>query len=243
MSDHDHDQNLDYEAGTASVVDMHDAVKREKVLQPSGHEPMGVTALVLCAMALIGGGIVFGHNNGFSSSIYVQDFYTPEPPPSEDGAAAADENVAWIDKWMKDGKKVYNNCIACHQPDGLGAPGQFPPLVGSEWVDGGTERLGAIMLNGIAGPFTVAGQSYNQAMPAWNGLSDEKIAQVVTYIRREFGTLPEGQDGVVTTEMIEAARELYGGKPTWDEGGLLAIPEDAMLPGAKVDLQTGEPIQ
>ena len=144
---------------------------------------------------------------------------------------------------MSDGKKVYNNCIACHQASGLGIPGQFPPLVGSEWVDQGTSRLGAIMLHGINGPFKVAGQTYNQLMPAWNNLSDEKIAQVVTYIRREFGSLQEGDDGVVTTEMIKAAREQFGSHSgPYTEAELLAIPADEDLPGSRVDLETGEPL-
>ena len=66
---------------------------------------------------------------------------------------------------------------------------------------------------------------------------------MATYIRRTYGALPEGDDGVVTAEMMKAAREEFGGKGIWDEAGLLAIPEDAMLEGAKVDLLTGEPVQ
>ena len=242
-SDPNSDQNLDYNSGKTSVVDMHDAVKRERVLMPAGKEQMGMLAMVLCAMILICGGIVLGNSNGFQDSIYAHDGYVPEPRPGEGGDAAAEDNSPWIDKWMKGGKKVYQNCKLCHQDSGMGAPGQYPPLAGSEWVDGGTKRVGAILINGINGPFTVAGQSYNQLMPAWSALNDEKLAQVATYIRRTYGALPEGDDGVVTAEMMKAAREEFGGKGIWDEAGLLAIPEDAMLEGAKVDLLTGEPVQ
>lgn len=241
------DRNVDYESGTASVVDMHDSVRREKILQPSGSESFGMLPFLLGALVLVaGGGFLFKNANGFSDSTYIESHYVYDPaskPKGPDGPGE-DENIAWIDKWMKEGKKVYGNCAACHQPAGTGVPGMFPPLIGSEWVNGGTDRLGAILIHGISGPFTVSGQSYNQLMPAWGTLNDKKIAQVITYVRREFGTLPEGDDGVVTVEMISSAREKYkaqGGPFT--EAKLLAIPSDGQLSGAKVDLLTGDPLQ
>ncbi|MDF1656445.1 MAG: cytochrome c [Verrucomicrobiales bacterium] len=237
-------KNIDYEQGLPSAIDLHDSVKRENPLSQGGEGTVGLTVMVIGALILIlGGGHLFSSSNGFSSGIYISDNYQPEPRPSLGGDEAAAEQVAWIEDWMSDGKKVYNNCIACHQASGLGIPGQFPPLVGSEWVDQGTARLGAIMIHGINGPFKVAGQTYNQLMPAWNNLSDEKIAQVVTYIRREFGSLQEGDDGVVTIEMIKAAREQFGSHSgPYTESELLAIPADENLPGSKLNLETGEPL-
>jgi len=237
-------KNIDYEQGTISTVELHDSVRRENPLLPGGQGSVGVLALALAGLILIlGGGHLFSTSGGFDSDIYISENYVPEPRPSLGAADEAGEQVAWIEEWMDDGKKVYNNCIACHQASGLGIPGQFPPLVGSKWVDEGTKRLGAILLHGITGPFEVAGQTYNQQMPAWNSLSDEKIAQVITYIRREFGSLPEGETGVVTTEMIEAAREEFGGQTgPYTEADLLNIPAEADLPGPRVDLQTGEPL-
>lgn len=237
------ERNLDYETGTASVVEMHSAVRREKVLQPSGSEPLGFGAQLLCALVLIaGGGFLFKNANGFSNSIYIDDYYKFAGRP----IGAGTEEVAkasWIDDWMSEGKKVYAQCAACHQPAGTGAPGMFPPLKGSEWVDGGTARLGAILLHGINGPFAVAGQSYNQLMPPWSTLSDKKIAQVLTYVRRTFGTLPAEEDGVVTAEMVAAAREQFKSQSgPWTEAQLKAIPADQNLPGPKVDLQTGNPL-
>lgn len=37
----------------------------------------------------------------------------------------------------------------------------FPVSFWSEWVDGGTTHLGAILLHGISGSFKVGGQVYN----------------------------------------------------------------------------------
>lgn len=241
MSSSDNERNRDYEAGTASVVEMHNAVRREKVLQKSGSEALGLIPLLICGLVLIaGGGFFFKNANGNSTFIYSD--YEPDPKPVPDGYEPP-VDLVWIDKWMKGGKKMYGNCIGCHQSEGQGNPGQIPPLKGSEWVDGGTSRLTAILLHGINGPFTVAGQSYNQPMPAWGSLSDKQIAQVVTYVRREFGTLPAGDDGIVTTEMIAAAREQFKDqKGQYTEAQLLAIPAEENLPGAKVDPQTGDPL-
>ncbi len=238
-------KNIDYEQGTPSAQKLHDSVRREGVLPDAGEGKIGISLLVICSLVLIlGGGQLFSTANGFSDSTYISSNYQPDPRPSLGGADADAVQVAWIEDWMSDGKKVYGNCIACHQAGGGGIPGQFPPLVGSEWVDGGTTRLGAILLHGINGPFKVAGQSYNQLMPAWNNLSDEKVAQVITYIRREFGSLPEGDDGVVTSEMIKVAREEFSGQTApYTEAELLSIPADANLSGAKVDLETGEAIE
>jgi mono/diheme cytochrome c family protein len=243
MSD-SQDQNLDYDAEGGSVVDVHDAVRREKVLLPTGQEPMTFGLLILAAIVLILGAGYFGaYGNRFSNDIYVTSYYHPDPRPAGKGGDTGGEDLPWIDQWLAGGKKVYGNCAVCHQPNGGGLPGQFPPLTGADWVSGGTERLGAIMLHGIQGPFTVNGQSYNGAMPAWSVLPDNQIAQVLTYIRHEFGGLAEKPEAVVTVEMIKAAREKFAGHTgTWTESELLAIPADAMLPGAEIDLQTGLPI-
>lgn len=240
----DDDKNLDYQTGSPSVGGMHDSVRREKSVLPEGGAAIGLWVLLGVIAVSAFGGTQFKDMNWFRDSVYTHEGYTPAPRPALGAGAAEEEDVAWIDEWMADGKKVYGSCVACHQPDGGGAPGQFPPLKGSEWVDGGTKRLGAILIHGINGPFTVSGQVYNQLMPAWNTLSDDKLAQVATYIRREFGSLPEGESGVVTTEMIAAAREEFGGRGTpWTEADLLAIPAGEDLPGTEVDLETGEPLQ
>lgn len=238
------DKNLDYQTGTISTVELHDAIRREDPLQPGGRGTVGVSVIALSALILIfGGGQLFSTSNGFRDSIYVAPNYVAEARPSLGGGDAGKAKVPWIKEWEGEGKKVYSNCIACHQADGKGLPGQFPPLVGSEWVNGGTKRLGAILLHGISGPLKVSGQTYNQLMPPWNTLSDEKLAQVLTYVRRSFGSLPEGEDGVVTTEMMKAAREEFSSHSApYTEAELLAIPADSQLPGAKVNLETGDPL-
>jgi len=242
--DPDKDTNIDYASGGASVLDVHDAVRREASEPRSGDEPIASGALVLAAAVVLLGAVYFGwHSENFSmDSIYKTASYTPEPAPIVEGAAAEEDAGPWIDSWLASGKKNYANCVACHQPTGTGAPGQFPPLVGVDYVTGGTERLAAILLHGINGPLTVNGASYNQQMPAWAVLGDEKIAQILTYVRSEFGALPH-EEAVVTTAMMKAAREKFSDRSGfWTEAELKQLSPEANLPGGDVDLQTGKPL-
>lgn len=86
------------------------------------------------------------------------------------------------------GEKVYNiYCVNCHQRDGQGASGRFPPLAGTEWVTGNKERLISLVIQGMEGPITVNGESYNQVMPQHSFLNNEEIADVLTFIRQHFG--------------------------------------------------------
>jgi len=92
------------------------------------------------------------------------------------------------------GKALYSGvaaCFGCHGPDGAGLPNLGPPLDGSEYVNGPDERLSRILLHGLTGPITVAGQKYTpQAdMPglAMNpAMTDENLADIATYIRHEW---------------------------------------------------------
>ncbi len=96
-------------------------------------------------------------------------------------SAAAAKNVASA----SDGAVVYlANCSSCHQADGEGLPGAFPPLSGNPLVTGSPVAVIAIVENGIEGRVAVGGAAYSGIMPRWKGvLSDAQIAGVVTYIR------------------------------------------------------------
>ncbi len=86
------------------------------------------------------------------------------------------------------GKQVYNTlCTACHQPNGQGMDGLAPTLVDSDWVLGKPEVVAKIIIHGLAGPIEVNGQSWTLEMPPLGAaLSDEQVAGVTTYIRREW---------------------------------------------------------
>ena len=125
------------------------------------------------------------------------------------------------------GKVVYNNvCSGCHQTSGMGTPGLFPPLAGSDWVlDEGPNRIIRIVLNGLQGPIKVNGKQYNNVMVGFDGvLSEEDVAAVLSYVRNasewgnEAGTL-------VTPEQVSAVKDEIGGRSkAWSEAELLQIP-------------------
>lgn len=81
----------------------------------------------------------------------------------------------------------YQYCGICHQQNGKGDSGRFPPLAESDWVTGDKERLIDVVLNGLEGPIEVNGVTYNSVMPQHSFLSDEDVATVLSYIRRSFG--------------------------------------------------------
>src|SRR4030095_9464786 len=74
-----------------------------------------------------------------------------------------------------------------HQINGKGQEGLAPPLVESDWTTGSEQRLIRITLNGVRGPITVKGRTYELEMPSMAVLDDEQLASMLTYIRREWG--------------------------------------------------------
>ena len=86
-----------------------------------------------------------------------------------------------------DGKQVFSgNCVACHQATGKGLPGVFPPLAGSEWVQGNERVVANILLHGIDGEITVEGNTFKGQMPSFQQLGDAELAAVASYVRSEW---------------------------------------------------------
>ncbi|HRO27839.1 MAG TPA: cytochrome D1 domain-containing protein, partial [Luteimonas sp.] len=88
-----------------------------------------------------------------------------------------------------DGQKAYlDNCAACHQPDGKGLAGAFPPLAGSDWLQGKTPaEVASTVLTGLEGEIVVNGVTYDSLMPAQSHISDADIAAITTYVLNSWG--------------------------------------------------------
>ncbi|MBV8723420.1 MAG: cytochrome c [Candidatus Eremiobacteraeota bacterium] len=88
-----------------------------------------------------------------------------------------------------DGAKVYQtNCSSCHQTNGQGTPGAFPPLAGNSVVTGDPVKLVHIVKYGLSGAIEVSGHSFNGMMPSWGAqLSNADIAAALTYVRSSWG--------------------------------------------------------
>jgi len=137
------------------------------------------------------------------SGIYQQTYtYTREvlnrKPAEEDlkdrKIAAPSHLSAKHKKLFVDGSEIYSregHCITCHQGNGKGLPGSgFPPLAGTKWAVGNSDRLIKLTLKGLMGPIEVLGQKYPGQVPMTpfeHMLNDEEIASVLTYVRNSFG--------------------------------------------------------
>ncbi|MCI4668398.1 MAG: cytochrome c [Bacteroidia bacterium] len=98
-------------------------------------------------------------------------------------------NKPKAEKVVSPGKKVYMaNCATCHLQNGKGMPSLYPPLSKTEWVSGDNARLINVVLLGLKGEIEVNGEKYNNVMtPYASLLSDQEIADVLTYVRSSFG--------------------------------------------------------
>jgi Cytochrome c, mono- and diheme variants len=91
-----------------------------------------------------------------------------------------------LEKQLAKGKKVFNSiCFSCHQSDGKGIPGTFPPLANSDYLVADIDRAIGIVANGKKGKITVNGQKYNGVMPNF-GLTDQEVSDVLTYVLHHF---------------------------------------------------------
>lgn len=119
-------------------------------------------------------------------------------------------------------------CFACHQPTGMGLPNMFPPLAGSDWVKAKkADRMIRIVLHGLNGPVQVNGVPFTTPAPLMPpqgaALSDAQIADVLTYVRAEFG----GGASAVTPDEVKAIREAEKARAAmWTEAELLKIPAE-----------------
>jgi mono/diheme cytochrome c family protein len=86
------------------------------------------------------------------------------------------------------GQEIYlKYCMACHQASGSGVQGMYPTLQKTDWVYGDKSRLIGLLLNGQQGEIKVNGQVFRGVMPTHQYLTDEQIANVLTYVRSNFG--------------------------------------------------------
>jgi mono/diheme cytochrome c family protein len=209
---------------------LHSAVKREKPDVQPGREPAPIWVFVASMAAMVFGGSYAGaFVGGFdfeNNSAFAGKPIDTRPIIIEEGAQLDPFQLA-----MKKGATVYNNCQGCHQVSGAGQPGLIPPLAGSEWVTGGTERITRVLINGLSGQVHVKGATYNNVMPPQGHLSDKEISQVVTYIRNTWGN----QGTMVTPEMVKKVRdESASHVGPWTEADLEAYKEkniEGAIPG------------
>jgi mono/diheme cytochrome c family protein len=106
------------------------------------------------------------------------------------------------DDQIRRGKLLYlQNCVICHQSSGQGSPGIFPPLAKSDFLMADAKRSILALVQGLSGGVEVNGKVYNGAMPP-SVLDDQRVADVLTYVRNTFGNSGEA----ITLEEVKEVR-------------------------------------
>ncbi len=135
---------------------------------------------------------VYNPGNAVASSIDVTEEGASGPSASTPLSSSLAEK-------MERGKGVYTqNCFACHQASGQGIPNAFPPLAKSDYLNADVHRAIGVVKYGLSGEITVNGTKYNSMMPKV-AISDEEIADVMTYIYNNWGN----NKTEVTPEMVK----------------------------------------
>ncbi|MCR6495776.1 copper-containing nitrite reductase [Thermomonas sp. S9] len=118
-------------------------------------------------------------------------------------AASAKAGRLTREEQIAAGKVLFaGTCSTCHQPDGKGLEGVFPPLAGSDFIKANPGRVPGIILHGLTGKITVNGKEYNSVMPPMSQLTDDEVANIATYVLNSWGN-PGGQ---ISKEQAAAAR-------------------------------------
>ncbi len=130
------------------------------------------------------------------------------------------------------GAILYNGtCSVCHQNNGMGLPGVFPPIARSDFLLADKKRVIEAVINGIAGPITVNDEDYNSVMPPMSHLNDDEIANILTYVYNSWGN----KGGVVSIAEVTAVRESTqrpagaANKLAWEFGIALHEMEDGVI--------------
>jgi len=212
------DPRLDQAAASdESLLDAHEQVLGQHPDEGARYRllPIGIL-FVLSGLVLFAGTYLNRYAGHYSSAIF-----------DENAKVSTGEVVVKLDP-VAMGKSAFNQvCITCHQATGQGVPGIYPPLAGSEWVNGPSARVIRIVLYGLKGEVHVEGHDFNAAaMPVFGQVSgsaynwsDEKIAAVLTYVRQEWGN----KAAPISADDVAAARKATGDRKEESEAELEAI--------------------
>ncbi len=136
--------------------------------------------------------------------VYVGDRANPNLAAVSEATTSAKAGALTIDQQAKAGQALFaGTCSTCHQPNGQGMEGVFPPLAKSDWIAADPTRLPRVILHGLNGPLKVNGKDYASVMPPMSQLTDDEVANISTYVLNSWGN-PGGR---VTTEQAAQARK------------------------------------
>jgi nitrite reductase (NO-forming) len=121
-------------------------------------------------------------------AMYIGDRAAPNLSAVASAAAAASTGSLTLEDQVKAGQALFaGTCSTCHQANGEGLAGVFPPLAKSSYLAEDPKRIVDVTLHGLSGPVTVNGKEYNSVMPPMTQLTDDEIANIGTYVLNSWG--------------------------------------------------------
>jgi mono/diheme cytochrome c family protein len=208
-----------------SILNVHSGLLHDAPVEtaPGGYSLALLLLLAFMSVLILASSVYFVNHRGGFSPLVTDLRVGPLEPTVAAGPMSTEEMV-------KKGTSLFGrSCIQCHQATGLGVEGKYPPLAGSDIINGSEEKVIRIVLNGLKGPITVknggapfiTGELMPWFAPGKDGglynWSDANIAYALTYVRQAFGnTSPP-----ITPEKVAEIHKLVGNRQTqWTEAEL-----------------------
>lgn len=185
--------------------------ENEDPYEQSTHQFLSVPAILLTLLIIFGVTYIY---RGTDSIDFTVGDSRSDPAELKLAEESGEESK------MDLGGKLYKvHCQVCHQATGTGLGLAFPPLDGSEWVNGDPENIAAIVIHGLDGEIEVMGQTFNGSMPPFHDqFSPDEIAAIATYIRASWSNDAPEVDVEVVEKVIEATADRDG---SWQGGAEL----------------------
>jgi nitrite reductase (NO-forming) len=136
-------------------------------------------------------------------AVYLGDRAGPNLAAVSQATQSAASGTLTLDEQVSAGQQLFaGTCSVCHQANGAGLPGVFPPLAKSDYLAGDIKRAINVVLKGLSGKVTVNGHEYNSVMPPMNQLNDDEVANILTYVTNSWGNA----GGRVSKDDVKAQR-------------------------------------
>ena len=120
--------------------------------------------------------------------VYLGDRAQPNLAAVATAAASAKTGALSVPEQIAAGQALFTGtCSTCHQANGEGMAGVFPPLAKSDYIAANPKVLAQVILHGLQGPVKVNGTDYNSVMPPMNQLTDDEVANIATYVLNSWG--------------------------------------------------------
>jgi len=121
-------------------------------------------------------------------SVYLGDRAQPNLDAVTKATTSAAEGKLTVEDQIKAGEALFaGTCSVCHQANGAGLPGVFPPLAKSDFIAAAPNRTVDIALRGLTGKIKVNGADYDSVMPPMSQLNDDEVANILTYVLNSWG--------------------------------------------------------